>query len=57
MHDTNAVHVGDSLHDLLEEILGIPFSKFPALADVVKQVATRTQFHHYQVVFVCLKGL
>ena len=57
MHDTNAVHVGDSLHDLLEEILGIPFSKFPALADVVKQVATRTQFHHHQVVFVCLKGL
>ena len=56
MNYANRVHVGDTLHNLLEQVLGILLRQLSSLSHVVKEVTTRTEFHHDQVVFGRLEG-
>ena len=57
MDDTYRVHVGDTLHDLLEQVFCILFCELSALTDIVQKVAAWAEFHYDQIVFGSLKCL
>ena len=56
MYYADCVHVGDTLHNLLEQVLGILLRQFSPLSHIVKEVTTRAEFHDNQVVLGRLEG-
>ena len=57
MDDKIFVAVQEPLHNLLEEILGLPLIKLLPASHEVKQVSSSAQLHHKAKVRVCLKGV
>ena len=57
MGDSNFVHIRNSLHNLLKNVLGTLFIQFSPLAHIIEQIAPWTQLHDNQVVLFGLKCL
>ena len=55
VNDSYRVHVGNALHDLLEQVFGILLGQLSSFAHVVEEVAARAQLHDDQVVLGSLE--